>query len=107
MTKSDEDIPRRKKWKRDDKPRQKDNTLRNVDSQPSLRCRIKGLVGYENDKMYATITTTKDELDYQFWYPGRNKVTKEYKLNMDNYSWADESDGELIEETPKCNHSVT
>ena len=52
-------------------------------------------MGYENDKMYATITTTKDELDYQFWYPGRNKVTKEYKLNMDNYSWADESDGEL------------
>ena len=27
-------------------------------------------------KMYATITTTKDEVDYQFWYPGRNKVSQ-------------------------------
>ena len=53
-------------------------------------------MGYQNDKKYGTITTTKDEVDYQFWYPRRNKVIKEYKINKDNYSSADETDGELI-----------
>ena len=42
------------------------------------------LQGYANDKRFATITTTKKDVDYQCWYPGRK----------DNYSWIDESEGE-------------
>ena len=49
------------------------------------------LVGYgENGEMNATIITTKEEVDYQFWYPKQNKVIKEYKNIKDNYSWDDE-----------------
>ena len=44
--------------------------------------------------MNATIITSKEEVDYQFWYPGRNKVIKEYKHIKDNYSWDDEFDFE-------------
>ena len=51
------------------------------------------LVGYgEDGKMNATIITTKEEVDYQFWYPGRNKVIKEYKYIKDKYSWENEFD---------------
>ena len=52
------------------------------------------LVGYEGDKMFATIITTKEEVDYQFWYPGRNKVIKDYKYIKDYYSWVDEGENE-------------
>ena len=37
---------------------------------------------------------TKEEVDYQFWYPQRNKVIKEYKNIRDNYSWDDDFDFE-------------
>ena len=53
-------------------------------------------MGYDNEKTFATITTTKKEVDYQFWYPRRNKVIKEYKHIKDNYSWNDEYEGELV-----------
>ena len=53
------------------------------------------LVGYgESDNLNATIITTKEEVDYPFWYPGRNKVIKEYKHIKDNNSWVDEFDFE-------------
>ena len=53
------------------------------------------LVGYgEDGKMNATINTTKEEVNYQFWYPGRNKVIKEYKYIKDKYSWENEFDFE-------------
>ena len=46
-------------------------TNRDVETQPVLfGCKIKMLVGYEDEKMFATITTTKEDVDYQFWYPG-------------------------------------
>ena len=53
-------------------------------------------MGYENEKAFATITTSKEEVDYQFWYPGRNRVIKEYKNIKDNDSWKNEDDGELV-----------
>ena len=52
-------------------------------------------MGYENEKTVATITTTKEEVGYQFWYPRRNRVIKKYKNMKDNYSWNNEDDGEL------------
>ena len=57
-------------------------------------------MGYEYERIFATITTPKKEVDYQFWYPGRNKVIKEYKHIKDNYSWNDEYEGELVYSEP-------
>ena len=48
------------------------------------------LVGEENGIINACITTSKEELDYQFQYPGKNKVVKEYAHIRDFYSWEDE-----------------
>ena len=45
------------------------------------------LVGHEGEKMHATITTTKEEVDYQFWYRGIKIVIKENSCIKDNYSW--------------------
>ena len=56
---------------------------------------LRFLVGYENGKTFATITTTKGDVDYQFRYPRRNKVIKEYKYIKDFYSWSDEDDSKL------------
>ena len=62
------------------------------------------LVGYgESEKLNATIITTKEEVDYQFWYPGRNKVIKDYKHIKGNYSWDDEVD--LESENAKSTNS--
>ena len=61
----------------------------------SVGCRIRMLVGYDMEgKINATIITTKEEVDYQFWYPKRNKVIKEYKNIKDYYSWSDEFENE-------------
>ena len=61
------------------------------------------LVGYENEKTFATITTTKEDVDYQFWYPTRNKVIKEYRNVKDFYSWNDEGGSELVYTEPVKN----
>ena len=53
--------------------------------------------------MYATIITSKEEVDYQFWYPKRNKVINEYKNIKDYYSWNDEFEDES--ESAKCINS--
>ena len=42
-------------------------------------------------------------VDYQFWYPGRNKVIKDYQYIKDNYSWNDEREGELVYSEPNTN----
>ena len=42
--------------------------------------------------MNASITTSKEELDYQLQYPGKNKVIKEYANIKDFYSWGDEEE---------------
>ena len=34
------------------------------------------------------------------WHPERNKAIKEYKYIKDNYSWNDESEGELVYSEP-------
>ena len=61
----------------------------------SVGCRIRMLVGYDKEgTINATIITTKEEVDYQFWYPKRNKVIKEYKNIKDYYSWSDEFENE-------------
>ena len=53
------------------------------------------LVGYgDNAAMNATIITTKEEVDYQFQYPGRNKVINEYKYIKDSFSWDNEFESE-------------
>jgi len=60
-----------------------------------LGCKIRMLVGYgDNHEMNATIITTKEEVDYQFQYPGRNKVIKEYKYIEASYSWDNEFESE-------------
>ena len=33
---------------------------------------------YEGEKLQATITTTKEEAHYKFWYRGRHKVVEKY-----------------------------
>ena len=46
--------------------------------------------------MSATITTSKEDIDRQFWYKGRNKVINDYKYIKDKYSWDDEEESELV-----------
>ena len=68
---------------------QKGNTPKS-DKQKMVGHRMKFLVGEENGIINACITTSKEELDYQFQYPGKNKVVKEYANIRDSYSWEDE-----------------
>ena len=72
------------------------------EEKQKIGCRIRMLVGHDVDgKLNATIITTKKEVDYQFWYPKRNKVINEYKHIRDYYSWDDdfETDGESAKGT--------
>ena len=56
-----------------------------------MGCRIRILFGYDdNGKMNATITSTKEDVDNQFWYPKRKRVINEYKNINENCSWDDE-----------------
>ena len=58
------------------------------------------LIGYDNGKPCATITSSKEEIDNQFWHPRRNKVIRDYKNIKDNYSWLNEDNSELVNEEP-------
>ena len=58
---------------------QKGNTPKS-DQQKMVRHRMRFLVGEENGIINNCITTSKEELDYQFQYPGKNKVVKEYSV---------------------------
>ena len=62
------------------------------------------LVGNDNGNICATITTSKEEVDYQFQYRGRNKVIKEYKNIKDFYSWSDEDDNKVVDTEPIKNN---
>ena len=53
--------------------KQKGNTPKS-DKQKMVGHRIRFLVGEENGIINACITTSKEELDYQFQYPGKNKL---------------------------------
>ena len=92
ICKSNLDNPKRRKRSYNDKEKQKAiaivSTQEDYKIQSSFGCKIIMLVGYgEDGKMNTTIITTKEEVDYQFWYPGRNKVIKEYKYINNKYSW--------------------
>ena len=82
MTKIDQDTPQEKKGNKDDMPGQKANKQKpmqtEVETQQVVGCKIRFLVGYENERTFTTITTTKKEVDSQFWYPGRNTVINKY-----------------------------
>jgi len=67
------------------------STQEDDNMQPSFDCRIRMRVGYgENGKITTTILTTIEEVDCQFWSPGRNKVIKELKhIKINNYSCND------------------
>ena len=94
MTKIDQDIPKEKKGNKDDMPGQQANKRTEVETQQVVGCKRRVLVGYENEKTFATFTTTK------FRYFERNKFIKEYKHIKDNYSWNDENKGELVYSEP-------
>ena len=61
------------------------------------------LLGYDDDIPCAYITTSKEEIDNQFWYPKRNRVIKEYKDIKDNYSWSSEDDSVMGDTEPSKN----
>ena len=85
---------------------QKDQTnkLSKSEQQKTVGHKMRFLVGEDNGKINATITTSKEEIDYQFQYPGRNKVIKEYKNIKDMYSWLDEEDSEEVDTEPTKSH---
>ena len=98
LNKADKKKSKRKERSCDDKEKQKSISIESTQEHnihPSYGCKIRMLVGYgENNELNATIITTKEEVDYQFWYPKRNKLIKEYKHIKDTYSWDDEFDFE-------------
>ena len=69
--------------------KQKGNTPKS-DKQKMVGHRMRFLIGEENGIINACITTSKEELDYQFQYHGKNKVVKEYAQIRDSYLWEDE-----------------
>ena len=86
--------------RKDGAQREKADKLMEVETQQTIGCKMRFLFGYEKGKTFATITTSKEEVDYQFWYPGRNKVIGEYKNIKDDYSWNNEDDSELVYTEP-------
>ena len=85
----------KKKWKNDSHNETTKNQL--------FGCKMRVLFGHDNGKPCATITSSKEEIDSQFWYPRRNKVIKDYKNIKDNYSWHCEENSELGDEEPNIN----
>ena len=75
-----------------------------AEKQKTVGHKMRFLVGQDNGKTCATITTSKEEIDYQFQYPGRNQVIKKYKNIRDFYSWSDEDDSELVDIEPTKSH---
>ena len=66
-------------------------------------CKMRILLGYDNGIPCATITSSKEGNDNQFWYPRRNRVIKEYKDVKDNYFWSSEDDNVSSETEPSKN----
>ena len=62
--------------------------------------KMRFLVGIDNGIMNATITISKEEIDRQFQYPGKNKVINEYKNVIDFYSCWDEEDSKDVYKEP-------
>ena len=66
-----------KRKRRDIGQKDQANRLTKSEQQKIVGHKMKFLVGEDNGKINATITTSKEEIDYQFQYPGKNKVIKE------------------------------
>ena len=81
-----------------EKKKQKDDSHNEKTKNQLFGCKMRVLFGHDNGKPCATITSSKAEIDSQFWYPRRNKVIKDYKNIKDNYSWHCEDDSELGDE---------
>ena len=91
LTNLDQNSPTGKKKRKDDFQSEKT-------TEQSYGCKMRVLFGYDNGKPCATITSSKEKIDNQFWHPRRNKVIKDYKNIKDNYSWLNEDDSELVNE---------
>ena len=96
LTNLDQNTPTGKKKRKDDSQSEKT-------TEQSYGCKMRVLFGYDNGKPCATITSSKEEIDSQFWHPRRNKVIKDYKNIKDNYSWFSEDDSEFVNEEPTKN----
>ena len=55
------------------------------------------LLGFDKGIPCATITSSKEEIDNQFWYPKRSRAIKEYKNIKDKYSWSSEDDSKVVD----------
>ena len=96
LTNLDQTSPPKKKNRKDDSHNEKaKNQL--------FGCKLRVLFGYDNGKPCATITSSKEEIDSQFWYPRRNRVIKEYKNIKDKHSSDGEDDSEMVDEETTVN----
>ena len=89
-----------KRKRRDIAQKDQANRLTKSEQQKFVGHKMRFLVGKNNGKINATLTTSKKEIDYQFQYPGKKKVIKEYKNIKDFYSWSDEGDNEMVDTEP-------
>ena len=52
-----------------------------VETQQSIGCKMRVLVGYEKSKTFATVTTSKEDVDHQFCMLGGIKSSKSTKIS--------------------------
>ena len=104
LTKSAQSTPSGKRKQRDNAQKDQAHKLTKSEKQKIDGHRMRFLVGKDNGKTNATITASKEEIDYQFQYPGKNKVIKEYKNSKDFYSWSDEEESVKVDTEPIKSH---
>jgi hypothetical protein len=97
LTNLDQTTPTGKKKRTIDNQSVKDSSHREKATTQSYGCKMRVLFGYDKGIPCATITSSKEEIDNQFWYPKRSRVIKEYKDIKDNYSWSSENDREVVD----------
>ena len=84
----------------------KDDSHNKKAKNQSFGCKLRVLFGYDNGKPCATITSSKEEIDSQFWYPRRNRAIKEYKSIKDFYSSCGEDDSEMVDKETTANSTI-
>ena len=100
LGKSDQSTPSTKRKRKQTAQKSEAQKLDTTEKPKTEGHKMRFLVGTDNGKMNATITISKEEIDRQFQYPGKNKVIKEYKNIKDFYSCWDEGDSEEVYEEP-------
>ena len=102
LTKSSQSTPSTKRKRKQTAQKSEAQKLGTTVKPKRVEHKMRFLVGKDNHygKMNTTITISKEEIDRQFQYPGKNKVIKEYKNIKDFYSWLDEEDSEEVNEKP-------